>query len=102
MIILTATVQAAQGKEKDLEDILRELVRKTASEKGAVEYRLHKVAGVTGKYRFIEKFKDQAAFDLHSGSDHFKKLGAAMEPFVIENELEMLELLDSIPENQSK
>ncbi|GKT29220.1 antibiotic biosynthesis monooxygenase, partial [Aduncisulcus paluster] len=34
-------MQAAEGKEQELEAVLRELVKATATEEGAVEYRLH-------------------------------------------------------------
>ena len=99
MITLTAKIQAAAGKEQELETVLRELVKATATEEGSVEYRLHKVVDTPGAFRFVEKFKDQAAFDFHSNSDHFKaaveKIGALA---IGEGELEMLELIDSIPE----
>ncbi|ACS79018.1 putative quinol monooxygenase [Maridesulfovibrio salexigens] len=99
MITLTAKIQAAEGNEQELEVVLRELVKATATEDGSVEYRLHRVVDTPGAFRFIEKFKDQEAFDFHANSDHFKaaigKIGALSAG---EGELEMLELIDSIPE----
>ncbi|WP_320172816.1 putative quinol monooxygenase [Maridesulfovibrio sp.] len=99
MITLTAKMQAAEGKEQELEAVLRELVKGTATEEGSVEYRLHRVLDTPGAFRFVEKFKDQEAFDFHANSDHFK---AAIEKIgkltAGDGELEMLELIDSIPE----
>ncbi|TIH19183.1 antibiotic biosynthesis monooxygenase [Marinifilum sp. JC120] len=99
MITLTAKVQAVAGKEQELEAVLRELVKATATEEGSVEYRLHRVVDTPGAFRFVEKFKDQAAFDFHANSQHFK---AAVEKIgelsAGEGELEMMELIDSIPE----
>ncbi|HAS87719.1 MAG TPA: antibiotic biosynthesis monooxygenase [Desulfovibrio sp.] len=99
MITLTAKVQAANGKEQEMEAVLRELVKGTATEEGVVEYRLHRLIDTPGAFRFVEKFKDQAAFDIHSNSTHFK---AAVEKIGVlaagEGELEMLELIDFIPE----
>ncbi|WP_432735338.1 putative quinol monooxygenase [Maridesulfovibrio sp. FT414] len=99
MIILTASITAAEGKDKELEEVLRGLVKGTATEEGALEYRLHRVKGNPVKFRFIEKFKDQAAFDFHLSTDHFKALGEKSVGLTQgEAEMEMLELIDSIPE----
>lgn len=99
MIVVTAKIQAAAGKEQQLEEILRELVKGTATEEGSVEYRLHRILDTPGAFRFIEKFKDQAAFDVHCNSDHFKTLVAKIGEITEgDGELEMLELIDSIPE----
>lgn len=99
MITLTAKIQAAAGSEQEMEAVLRELVKETATEEGAVEYRLHRLINTPGAFRFVEKFKDQAAFDFHANSAHFKaaveKIGALSAG---EGDLEMLELIDSIPE----
>lgn len=99
MIIINATLQAAEGKEKELEATLRELVKETATEDGAVEYRLHRFVDAPNKFRFCEKFKDQAAFDFHCQTDHFVNLGAKIGTLLEgEGVLEKLELIDSIPE----
>ena len=99
MIVVTAKVQAAAGKEQELETILRELVKGTATEEGSIEYRLHRVANAPGAFRFIEKFKNQEAFDAHCNSEHFKVLGAKIGELTEgDGDLEMLELIDSIPE----
>ena len=99
MVTLTATLTAKEGNEKKVEEILLGLVKGTATEDGALEYRLHRVIGTPGKFRFIEKFKDQAAFDFHANTEHFKKLGELTEGLLTgDGELEMLELIDSIPE----
>lgn len=99
MITLTASITAKEGCEEKLEELLRSLVAGTSTEEGALEYRLHRVKGTPGKFRFIEKFKDQQAFDFHANTEHFKKLGEySAELIQGEPELEMLELIDSIPE----
>jgi len=99
MLIVTAKIHAAEGKEQELETVLRELVKDTAKEEGSVEYRLHRVVDTPGTFRFIEKFKDQDAFDVHSNSEHFKKFVSKVEDLTAgEGEFERLELLDSIPE----
>lgn len=99
MIIINATMQAAAGKEKELETVLLELVKGTATEEGAMEYRLHRFIDTPGKFRFCEKFKDQEAFDFHCQTDHFVNLGAKIGPLLEgEGVLEKLELVDSIPE----
>ena len=99
MEIYNATFQAAAGKEEELENVLKALIKETAKEEGSVEYRLHRIIDAPGKYRFCEKFKDQAAFDFHCKSDHFLSAMAKMAPLVEgEGTLEKLELVDSIPE----
>ncbi|WP_320009328.1 putative quinol monooxygenase [Maridesulfovibrio sp.] len=99
MILLTVKIQAAKGKEQELEAVLRELVKATTAEDGAVEYRLHRVVGTPGAFRFTEKYKDQAAFDFHCNTEHFKALIAKVgELSEGDGDLDMLELIDSIPE----
>ncbi|OEU68921.1 MAG: hypothetical protein BA863_11305 [Desulfovibrio sp. S3730MH75] len=72
MIILTATIQASKGKEKELEKALLYMVTETAKEERVLEYRFHKSTNNSGSFLFYEKYSDQEIFDAHANSPHFK------------------------------
>ncbi len=72
MIILIATLKAAEGKENELEKALLYMVTETAKEEGVLEYRFHKSTNDSGSFLFYEKYSDQETFDSHVHSPHFK------------------------------
>ena len=71
-IVLNVHLEAAPGREKELENALRALVAPTRGEPGCIAYRLHMDPEAPGKFMFYEKFRDQAALDAHIASQHFQ------------------------------
>lgn len=72
-VVLNVHMQAVSGRERDLENQLRALLEPTRKEPGCLVYELHGDPENPGKFMFYEKFKSQAALDLHVSSPHFKK-----------------------------
>jgi quinol monooxygenase YgiN len=78
-IVLNVHMQAAAGRERDLEIQLRELVEPTRKEQGCLVYELHIDPENLGKFMFYEKFRNQTALDTHVASPHFKRFLAYRE-----------------------
>lgn len=82
---LIGFVTAAEGREKELESLLKELTFGVERHEPDVQrYIAYKVMGRranVGGTRFviIEKFKDEATFQAHIEFDYFKEIGRRME-----------------------
>ena len=72
MTVVTALFDARPGCEAKLEAALRELVGKVAAEPGALEYTLHRASDAPGRFYFYERYRDQAAVDLHMATPYLK------------------------------
>jgi quinol monooxygenase YgiN len=84
MIVFTASLKAKQGKEKELEEALINMVSNVQNEEGALIYILHRVKDDPGRFTFYEKYQDQAALDYHDSSPHMRDLLAKLELFLDE------------------
>lgn len=83
MIGVYALLTIKDGSQADFEKVASELAAAVnANEPGCLLYRLFKVQGSTTQYAFLEHYKDQAATEAHRASEHFKRLGRAMGPFL--------------------
>ncbi len=99
MIILTAALQAAKGKEDELEKTLAALVPLTAKEEGALEYRFHRSTDIPGRFLFYEKYRDQEALDFHMQTPQLKALPAKLEGLLSEPmALSRFDCIAAIPE----
>jgi len=77
MIGIVATLNIQEGKASEFEAIASQLVEKVnANEEGAVYYDLYKQDETT--YVFLERYTDEAAFDLHRNTDYYKSIGAQL------------------------
>ncbi|WP_263769314.1 putative quinol monooxygenase [Propionivibrio soli] len=74
MIVVTAIFDARPGCEAKLEAALRELVGKVAPEPGALEYALHRSPTAPGRFYFYERYRDQAAVDVHMATPYLKRV----------------------------
>ena len=75
MIGVIATLKIKEGKGAEFEAIAKQLVEKVnANEEGVVYYDLYKQDDTT--YVFLERYKDQAALDVHRKTDYYKSVGA--------------------------
>ena len=81
MIGIVATLKIQEGKGAEFEAVANQLVEKVnANEEGVIYYDLYKQDDTT--YIFLERYKDQAAFDIHSKTDYYKSLGAQLGAFM--------------------
>jgi quinol monooxygenase YgiN len=74
MIVLSATFHAKPGCEAQLEAALRTMILPTGREKGTLEYVLHRAKDDSAHFFFYEKYRDQAALELHSSGAALKTL----------------------------
>jgi quinol monooxygenase YgiN len=73
-IIINAQIQAAAGREEELQNQLQALLAPSRQEPGCLAYALHIDPENPGKFLFYEKFASQAAIDLHLATPHFLAL----------------------------
>jgi quinol monooxygenase YgiN len=74
MLTVFALLRSTPGKEQELEDLLRELVRKVDAEEGAVAYVLHRGVSDPSSFFFYETYKDQASLDFHNATPYFHEI----------------------------
>jgi quinol monooxygenase YgiN len=75
MKIFFATLKVKPGKEKDFERLQQELSKLThESEPDTFVYDVIKHADKPGVYAVYARFKDEAAFQLHQGTDFHERL----------------------------
>jgi quinol monooxygenase YgiN len=98
VITIVAKLQAAPGKEADLEEALTAMVGNVKQhEKGkALAYTLHKSAKEPGLFLFYEQYADQAAVDAHGQTDHMKSMGRALRDQALLGGAPSIEFYDSI------
>jgi quinol monooxygenase YgiN len=71
MISIVAKFIVNKGEEDNFLKLVNELGIASRAESGCIEYVLHKDVQKPLTYCIIEKWKDQAAVDLHNNSAHF-------------------------------
>ena len=81
-MVVVAVLKAQAGAEKDMEDALRAMIPKVLSEEGTITYILHRAQNEPGKFLFYEKYRDKAAFDIHSSTEHFQELFRKIGPLL--------------------
>ena len=79
---IVATIKVKEGMAKDFEEAAMKLVAAVnENEPDCLLYQLYRTDD-EHTYVFMERYEDEAATEFHRNSDHFKKLGAAMGPFM--------------------
>lgn len=83
MISIVAKFKVKENEEQNFLNIVNELGVASRAEEGNIEYVLHKDMNDASVYCLIEKWKDQAAIDIHNNTPHFTsavpKLGELAE-----------------------
>ncbi len=95
MLVITAAVKSLEGKEEQLRQRLEALVDVVrSSEPDCLEYTMHRITNDKSRFFFYEKYRNQAAFDLHTSTPYFKQLAADIEPLLAEPiDLQVLEII---------
>ena len=78
MKVIVARVKVKDGQEAAFIKVASVLVEATRKEPGCLFYTLYQSPMDTKSFIFYEEYKDQAAFDYHSNSDHFKTFAGAI------------------------
>lgn len=74
MIIVTAKACFKEGKLKEAENFLKELVEKTNLEEGCIEYKANKKNNTTDEIIIIEKWESKKHLDAHMQTKHFTEI----------------------------
>jgi quinol monooxygenase YgiN len=82
MLGIVATLKVKPGMEQEFETVARQLVEKVRThEPGCTLYVLHR-AESAGTYVFMERYVDDAAFEVHRKTEHMRTLGRKMGDFM--------------------
>lgn len=84
-IVCVAQFIAKEGKEDELLHTLHSLIAPTHEEEGCIRYELNQAIDNPRNFTFIEKFKSQAAFDIHRNAPQLGKVLKEIAPPLIES-----------------
>ena len=97
MLVITASFEAQEGKEAEVEQAFRGMFPLVRDEAGLITYILHRAAHNPRRFFFYEQYKDKEAFDYHSSTPHFQALFGKIKTLVAgEPVVEFFEELESI------
>ena len=71
MIVLVLKLELQEGKKSEFIAVTRPLIEGSQKEAGNIEYNLYEELDEPNTVAFIEKWKDQAALDVHEKTEHF-------------------------------
>jgi len=72
MIGVVAKLSIQEAKVDEAIDLIKELMTGVAKEEGILSYTMNRDKTNPDTIVIMERYKDQAAFDYHSSSPHFK------------------------------
>lgn len=78
MIVIAATLTAAEGKADELESEFQKLVPKVRKDPGTVAYVVHRGLEDPSKFFVYEKYESQDALKAHSSTPHFQEFSKAL------------------------
>ena len=78
MIVISAMLQAAEGKGDELEREFQKLVPKVLKDPGAMAYAVHRSVDDPSKFFVYEKYEDEDALKLHGSTPHFQEFSRAI------------------------
>jgi quinol monooxygenase YgiN len=98
MVTLIAKLTAKPEKTADLEKVLRSFVDPTRSEKGCLEYHLHRSVDQSNVFVFYEVWQDKETLDVHLAMPYLSKFWAERMDYLEKDaELVFLDMLSEIP-----
>ena len=93
--VLIVRMTCKAGEEARAEDLIRQLSEATRQEPGNLQYVGHRDAEDPRVFLMYEAYQDQAAFEAHGATDHFKELGpGALFPLMERRERNFYETID--------
>lgn len=78
MLTIVATMQAQQGKEDALSEVVSSLAAAARQEPGNRRYDVFRSTSDPATLLIYEEYEDKAAIDAHASSTHFKEASAKM------------------------
>ncbi|MDR1719947.1 MAG: antibiotic biosynthesis monooxygenase [Dysgonamonadaceae bacterium] len=82
---VVARALVKEGQEAAFTEVAKTLVEATRQEPGCLFYSLYQSPFDSKSFIFYEEYTDQAAFDFHAASDHFKAFSAAISEMLAED-----------------
>jgi quinol monooxygenase YgiN len=79
-LVCIASIVARPGHETQVRAALLAMLPPTRAETGCLRYELNGVRADPARFVMVEQWQDQAAFDAHCASPHFKALAAQIGP----------------------
>jgi (4S)-4-hydroxy-5-phosphonooxypentane-2,3-dione isomerase len=70
--VVVATWVARRGQEADVERILTQMSERSAREPGCIEFTVYRSLSDERHYMLFERYEDEAAFQAHRHTEHFK------------------------------
>lgn len=77
-MIVIAKLKVQEGKEAELEKVVMDILPKVKTEEGTLVYNFNRSINDPSVFVFYEKYVDQEALNIHSATDHFKAMAAAL------------------------
>jgi len=84
-IVCIARLIAKEGMTASLLQVLQGLVKPSKSEPGCLSYQLHCDIENPNIFTFVDRFKDQAAFDFHCEAEYIKEAFDHLIPPLVES-----------------
>jgi quinol monooxygenase YgiN len=72
--VLSVTWVARPGEEERVAALLQELAAGARTEPGCSEFRIHRALDDGRRFLLYEVYRDEAAFEEHQRTEHFKRL----------------------------
>ena len=76
-----AKIESKAGNEEAIRAAMAQLVAASRAESGVLVYELYETVD-GGVYLVNEEYKDQASFDAHMASEHFKEAARLLTPLI--------------------
>lgn len=84
-IICIARLVAKEGMATNLLTVLQGLIKPSRNEPGCLSYQLHHDLENLNAFTFVDRFKDQTAFDIHCEADYTKEAFDHLIPPLVES-----------------
>jgi quinol monooxygenase YgiN len=84
LVVCVAEFHALEGKTNDLVAALHSLIEATTKEPGCIRYELNQRVDDARWVTFVEKWKDQKAFDEHCQMPYIKHFFDDVRPQLVE------------------
>ncbi len=85
-VVVIARFLAKEGKEQDLLEAMQRLMEPTHKEPGYIRYELNQNFENPRILTYIEKYKDQAAFDEHKSAPYIRDFFQRVAPELVEQQ----------------
>jgi len=82
MLVVAATLKAAEGKGDDVEQAFLTLLPNVKQEQGTLTYVVHRGTDDRDKFFVYEKYRAKEDLDFHSSTPHFKEFFKVVGPIL--------------------